>query len=140
MFSIGTIRKAAGVLVVGALAAGCAASGGAEGAAGGAVGAAPAVTPEMVALGQSVYAGAGNCRTCHGAGGAGDRFGPSLIDGDWLWFDADSPTLLTDMAELIRTGIPEPRGGQTPMPAMGGGNLSDDQLLALAAYLISLNP
>ena len=137
MTSIGMIRKTAGVFVVGALAAGCASSGGAG--AGGAM-AAPAATPEMVAQGQSLYSGAGNCQTCHGAGGAGGRFGPSLTDGDWLWFDASSPNLLTEMAALIRTGVSEPRGGATPMPAMGGGNLSDDQVLALAAYVMSLNP
>jgi len=136
MTSIGMIRRIAGVFVIGALAAGCASAGGAE--AGGAM-AAPAVTPEMIAQGQALYSGTGNCQTCHGAGGAGGRFGPSLADGDWLWFDASSPNLLTEMAALIRAGVPEPRGGGLSMPAMGGGNLSEDQVLALAAYLVSLN-
>jgi len=136
MSSIGRVLKITGIVAIGAVVASCA-SPGMPDAPG--VEAAPEVTPELIAQGQALYAGAGNCRTCHGASGQGTNFGPSLADGEWLWFDADSPTLVTEIAEIIRTGIPEPRAGGVPMPAMGGGNLNDDQLLALGAYVASLS-
>jgi mono/diheme cytochrome c family protein len=131
----GRSLKLAAVLAVSAFAAGCASSGGP--AAAGGVAAAP--TPEMIAQGQSVYSGSGGCQTCHGAGGVGGRFGPNLADRSWLWFDNNSPTLMAEIAELVRRGVPQPRGGDTPMPAMGGRQLSDDQIMAVAAYLVSLN-
>jgi len=136
MSSIGRVLKITGIIAIGAVVASCA-SPGTPDAPG--VESAPAVTPELIAQGQTLFAGSGNCQTCHGAAGQGTNFGPSLADGDWLWFDADSPTLVTEIAEIIRTGIPEPRGGGVPMPAMGGGNFTDDQLLALGAYVASLS-
>jgi len=126
------------VVMVALLAAGCAASSAAEG--GGAPAAAPAmaVTPEMIQTGRLVFSGAGNCQTCHGANGVNGRFGPNLADATWLWLDAASPTLAQDIAEIVRNGIPNPRG-QTPMPAMGGGSLSDEQIMAVGAYVASLS-
>jgi mono/diheme cytochrome c family protein len=123
-------------LALAVLAAGCAASSAAEG---GAAAAAPvAVTPEMIQAGRLVFSGAGNCQTCHGANGVNGRFGPNLADSDWLWLNPSSPTLARDIADLVRRGIPQPRG-QTPMPAMGGRDLSEDQLMAVGAYVASLS-
>lgn len=101
--------------------------------------AAPAPTPETIALGSSLYTGSGNCQTCHGPNGENGRFGPPLADDTWLWSSADSPTLMADVARVIREGVSEPRGGDRPMPAMGGGALSEDQIMALAAYVVSLS-
>lgn len=95
-------------------------------------------SPEMVAEGAQVFAGAGRCEVCHGQGGAGGRFGPDLSDDEWIWVDPASPTAMQEVAELIRTGITEPRASDAGMPPMGGGNLSDAQLEALSAYILSL--
>lgn len=40
----------------------------------------PPSTPEMVALGKEVYAGAGNCVSCHGADGKGDGPAGAALD------------------------------------------------------------
>jgi mono/diheme cytochrome c family protein len=92
----------------------------------------------MVQAGRMVFSGAGRCQSCHGAGGVNGRFGPNLTDSEWLWLNPASSTFVRDIADLVRRGIPAPRG-QNPMPAMGGGNLSDEQLLAVGAYVASLS-
>ena len=137
------IRVSQGVSVLFGVAfmAGCASGGGG----GGAMAAAdpeptgaPVVesTPELVAEGQALFAQ--RCRICHGNEGAGTAFGPNLTDDEWAWIDPASPAALTDLASLIRTGVMEPRVSDTGMPPMGGGNFSDPQLNALAAYVLSL--
>ena len=39
---------------------------------------------------------------------------------------------------LIKSGVPQPVEHPGPMPPMGGANLSDDQVNALAAYIVTL--
>ncbi len=92
----------------------------------------------MIAEGQQIFGGAGRCAVCHGNGAVGGRFGPDLTDDDWAWIDPASPSAMTDLANLIRSGVTEPRVSDSGMPPMGGGNLSDAQLNALAAYILSL--
>ena len=99
------------------------------------MGAAP--TPEMIAEGEQIFGGAGRCSVCHGPGAVGGRFGPNLTDDDWAWIDPASGTAMANLANLIRTGVTEPRISDSGMPPMGGGNLSDAQLNALAAYILS---
>lgn len=132
-------RKRVSVLFAAMLAAGCASMEAPEGGA-----PAPAAdmavtpTPEMIAEGQQIFGGAGRCAVCHGNAAGGSQFGPDLTDDDWAWIDPASPSALTDVANLIRSGVMEPRISDAGMPPMGGGNLSDAQLNALAAYLLSL--
>ena len=38
----------------------------------------------------------------------------------------------------MRTGVPQPKQHPAPMPAMGGANLSDDQIRQVSAYVWSL--
>jgi mono/diheme cytochrome c family protein len=130
--------KTASALAFAALVNGCAASTAAEGGGAAAAPAAVAVTPEMIQAGRQVYSGAGNCQSCHGANGVNGRFGPNLADGTWLWVNPSSQSFAADIAALVRRGIPQPQG-PNPMPAMGGGNLSDEQLLAVGAYVASLS-
>jgi mono/diheme cytochrome c family protein len=95
-------------------------------------------TPELVAQGQQIFAGPGRCRVCHGDGGSGGRFGPDLTDDEWVWIDPSSPTVMEDLVARIREGVSEPRISDSGMPPMGGANLTDEQLQALAAYILSL--
>ncbi len=130
--------KGASVLVLTALAAGCASAAAPEAGPAPAADVGVAPTPELVAEGQQIFGGAGRCSVCHGAGGAGGRFGPDLTDDDWAWIDPASPSAMADLANVIRNGVTEPRVSDTGMPPMGGGNLTDAQLNALAAYILSL--
>lgn len=103
--------------------------------------AAPAEAPaaDLVAMGQEVYHGAGICFTCHGPNGAGTQLGPNLNDGEWLWIDNPEDNLQQKLADQIRAGTPNPKEYPAPMPPMGGANLSEDQLQAVAAYVASLS-
>jgi mono/diheme cytochrome c family protein len=47
--------------------------------------------------------------------------------------------MMTQMVAVIRTGVAQPREYPAPMPPMGGANLSEDQLQAVSAYVLSLN-
>jgi len=98
----------------------------------------PGVTAEMVQQGQQIYAGAGICFTCHGQNAQGSPLGPNLADGEWIWIDT-SQDILPQLVTVIRTGVSAPREYPAPMPAMGGVNLSEDQLMAVSAYLLALN-
>jgi mono/diheme cytochrome c family protein len=135
------IPKAASVLapIALVLAAGCAPAATTEGApaAGAGAAAAVAVTPEMITAGRQLFTGAGRCGVCHGPQGRGSTLGPDLTDDEWIWVEPGA-TMHAQVVTIIRTGIEEPRESPAPMPAMGGGNLTEDQLNALAAYVGSL--
>ncbi len=88
------------------------------------------------AAGESMFGD--NCRTCHGAGGAGAPGYPNLADDVWLWGGS-----LTDIEHTIRVGIrsPHPQTRQAVMPAYGRDNLLTRQQIADAAeYVLTLNP
>ena len=92
----------------------------------------------LAAAGKPVYegkAGGALCFTCHGAQARGiPGLGPDLTDDKWLHGDGGFAFL----QQIVRSGVPKPKQAATIMPPMGGGKLSDDQLLALAAYIRSL--
>jgi mono/diheme cytochrome c family protein len=124
-----------GALGVAAIATGCAPA--AEPAT--AAPAAVTVTPEMIAQGRTLFTGQGRCGVCHGPAGRGGSLGPNLTDAQWIWVDP-AGNVHNQLFRIIKDGIDEPRQFPAPMPAMGGGNLSDEQIHALAAYVDSLTP
>jgi len=137
MMRIGMFHRIGTGLVVISLAAGCAP---AEPPAAG-PGAAPApvvATPEMIEQGRTLFTGTGRCGICHGPQARGGSLGPNLTNNQWIWVEP-GPTIHTQVATIIRNGIEQPRQYPAPMPAMGGGNLSDEQINALSAYIVSLN-
>ena len=91
-------------------------------------------TPERIAQGKIVYAGKGNCGNCHAADATGGALGPDLTDKLWIHINGD----YTSIARNIRNGVPLPEEYPTPMPAGGGGDLSDEDVCAVAAYVWSL--
>jgi glucose/arabinose dehydrogenase/mono/diheme cytochrome c family protein len=110
--------------------------------AGAAVKASPPVpdgaTPEMVALGDRIYhgqVGGASCTGCHGANGTGSPLGPSLTSKKWLWSDGSFAGIL----KVITNGVPQPKRYRSPMPPMGGAQLTADQASALAAYVWGLS-
>ena len=104
----------------------------------GAAAALPAgVTPEMVALGERVYhgqVGGAACTGCHGDKGQGSPLGPNLTGKKWLWSDGSYPGI----KKTITEGVSQPKNYRSPMPAMGGAQLTADQVSALAAFVWSI--
>ena len=97
----------------------------------------PGSSAQAVALGQQVFAGqvgGAPCTGCHGSDGKGSPLGPDLTAGKWTWSDGS----LAGLQKTITTGVPAPKNYRSPMPAMGGAQLSTDQVSAVAAYVWAL--
>lgn len=97
-----------------------------------------APSPAMIALGDSVFhgkAGTALCYVCHGPAGKGVAgLGPDLTDKEWLHGDGS----VTLIAKVVTDGVLKPKKLPAPMPPKGGGQLSDAQINAVAAYVHSL--
>jgi mono/diheme cytochrome c family protein len=92
-------------------------------------------TPAVIARGDSVFHGSGNCYACHGSKGEG-LVGPSLIDAEWI----HSKGTPEEIAAQVTTGIPKEKSKSgIPMPPKGGSSISDDDIKAVAAYVHSLS-
>jgi cytochrome c oxidase cbb3-type subunit 3 len=88
----------------------------------------------MIARGDTVYHGPGNCYACHGSKGEG-LVGPSLIDAEWIHSKGTYEEIITQ----ISSGVPKEKAKSgIPMPAKGGGTISDEDVKAVAAYVHSL--
>jgi mono/diheme cytochrome c family protein len=99
-------------------------------------GAAPAgVTAELIAQGDKIFHGPGNCYACHGTNAQG-AVGPNLTDAEWL----HSKGTFEEIVAQVTHGVPkeESKSG-IPMPPKGGGAISDDDVKAVAAYVYSLS-
>lgn len=95
-------------------------------------------TPEMVALGSRIFHGqvaGAACAGCHGSGGQGSPVGPNLTGKQWLWSDGS----YAGIKKTVTEGVPEPKQYRSAMPAMGGTQLTPDQISAVAAYVWSLS-
>jgi mono/diheme cytochrome c family protein len=96
------------------------------------------VTDEMIATGSGIF-NSGSCQRCHMQGGQGSERAPALTDDEWLHSDGD----LEGIRATIISGVAEDefKGGDHPYPmyAMGGMELDEDALNALAAYVWSLS-
>ncbi|MGC2401556.1 MAG: c-type cytochrome [Acidobacteriaceae bacterium] len=98
----------------------------------------PGATQDMVALGDRIYhgqVGGASCAGCHGASAKGSALGPDLTDQKWLWSDGSYPAI----AKTITEGVMQPKEYRSPMPPMGGAQLTPDQVNALAAYVWALS-
>lgn len=98
----------------------------------------PGATHDMVALGSRIFHGevaGGTCTACHGENGTGSPLGPDLTKNKWLWSDGS----WAGITKTITTGVTLPRQYRSPMPAMGGAQLTPDQASAVGAYVWSLS-
>lgn len=82
-------------------------------------------TPEMIAVGRTLYAGAGTCFACHGATLTGTAVAPSLADANWKSGDGSYASILT----VVRNGL-----AGTAMTAYPAG-ITDEQAQAVSAYV-----
>jgi glucose/arabinose dehydrogenase/mono/diheme cytochrome c family protein len=95
-------------------------------------------TREMVVLGEHIYrgqVGGATCTGCHGENGEGTPLGPGLIGKKWLWSDGS----YDGIKKTITEGVSQPKQYRSPMPPMGGAQLTADQISAVAAYVWSLS-
>ena len=91
-------------------------------------------TQETVELGDRIFHGeaaSGTCAGCHGAAATGTPLGPNLTAGKWLWSDGS----LSGIERTILHGVPNPKEYRSPMPPMGGAQLTRAQVAAVAAYV-----
>lgn len=96
-------------------------------------GAPPNVTQAMVEEGAQSFTTV--CAACHGPGGAGTAAAPRLSDSEWLNITGTYP----EIDALIKTGVPKPKAHPGMMPPRGGGQFTDAQVDALAAYVFALS-
>jgi glucose/arabinose dehydrogenase/mono/diheme cytochrome c family protein len=95
-------------------------------------------TREMVLLGERIYrgqVGGAACMGCHGESGQGTPLGPDLTGKKWLWSDGN----YAGISKTIAEGVSQPKQYRSPMPPMGGAQLTPDQVSALAAYVWGLS-
>jgi mono/diheme cytochrome c family protein len=95
----------------------------------------PGVTQEMVAAGEELFNGRGNCHACHGRAGAGGPLAPALNEDDWIHIDGSFDAL----AGIINAGVPQPAQFPAPMPARGGAQIDDEQVRQIAAYVYAIS-
>lgn len=97
----------------------------------------PGATQAEVALGERVFHGEvanGTCSGCHGSDAKGSSVGPDLTSGTYAWGDGS----LAAITQTITKGIARPRNFSAGMPPMGGAELSQAEVAAVAAYVWSL--
>lgn len=95
-------------------------------------------TRKMVLLGERVYrgqVGGAACTGCHGDSGQGTPLGPNLQGKKWLWSDGS----YAGITKTITEGVSQPKQYRSPMPPMGGAQLTPDDVSAVAAYVWSLS-
>jgi glucose/arabinose dehydrogenase/mono/diheme cytochrome c family protein len=98
----------------------------------------PGATREMVELGDRVYhgqVGGAGCTGCHGNHGEGTPLGPPLTGKKWLWSDGS----FEGIKKTITEGVAQPKQYRSPMPPMGGTQLTPNQASAVAAYVWSIS-
>ena len=97
------------------------------------------VSPAQVTLGESVFhgrVGGALCYVCHGANGKGvTGIGPNLTDKEWLNADGS----IASIEKVVTEGVAKPKKMPAPMPPKGGGQLTEEQVKAVAAYVYSLS-
>lgn len=94
----------------------------------------PGATKKQVALGDRIFHGeidAATCGGCHGSDAKGTPVGPDLTSGKWLWGDGS----LEAITQTIVNGVPDPKEHSGAMPPMGGVELSQADIAAVAAYV-----
>jgi mono/diheme cytochrome c family protein len=98
------------------------------------------ITPQMLALGDSLYhglIGATSCQACHGPKGRDGAAAPALADGDWLHSDGSWEGIY----KTVKSGVMAPKVFSSVMPPYGGAMMTEERTRAVAAYVYKIaNP
>lgn len=79
-----------------------------------------------------------NCATCHGAGAAGTKGYPNLLDNDWLW-GGDMVSIHTTLAHGIRNTT-DADARYSEMPKFGtDGLLEPDQIAQVVEHVLRIS-
>jgi cytochrome c oxidase cbb3-type subunit 3 len=89
----------------------------------------------LIARGDAVFHGPGNCYACHGSNAQGS-VGPNLTDSEWIH---GKGTLEEIEAQITHGVSKEQSKSGIPMPPKGGSTISDEDIKACAAYVHSLS-
>ena len=91
----------------------------------------------LIEQGREIFVGAGLCYACHGSNGEGiPTLGANLTDNEWLHNDGS----MEGIVETILSGVPAEKSSTgTPMAPKGGSSITDDQVKAVAAFVLSLS-
>lgn len=92
------------------------------------------VTLAMVQEGKQVFETT-TCWTCHGMDASGSALAPSLRDQNWL----NSGGSFDEIVNIVRTGVAQPVEHPAPMPPMGGGSLTEEQIRSVSAYVYAIS-
>jgi cbb3-type cytochrome c oxidase subunit III len=92
------------------------------------------VTLDMVQQGKTVFETT-TCFTCHGMDATGTALAPSLRDQDWLNSDGS----FDGIVGVVRNGVTQPQQYPAAMPAMGGAQLTEDQIRSVSAYVYAIS-
>jgi mono/diheme cytochrome c family protein len=92
------------------------------------------VTQAMADAGQQTF-NTGICVNCHMPNAIGGPLAPALNDTVWINIDGSYDAIVS----TIKSGVPSPKEHPTPMPPMGGGQFTDEQINQLAAYVFSIS-
>jgi mono/diheme cytochrome c family protein len=65
----------------------------------------------------------------------GTPLGPNLTSGKWTWGDGSLPSII----QTITKGVQQPKNYRSPMPAMGGAQLTRSEVSAVAAYVWAIS-
>ncbi len=96
------------------------------------------ITPQMLALGDSLFhglIGATSCQACHGADGKQATVAPNLTDAEWLHSDGS----WEGIHNTLKSGVMAPKQFTSIMPPFGGAPLKLEQSRAVTAYVYSLS-
>lgn len=85
--------------------------------------------------GKRIFTGKGLCHACHGPEAKGTPLAPDLTDDKWLHGDGS----LAAITKTIKEGVSAPKEHPAPMPPMGGAQLTDAEVQAVARYVHSLS-
>ncbi len=100
------------------------------------------ITPEMIEQGRALFhasggEGASSCSMCHGDAGEGSASGPELRSGNYRNVTGTYSSII----DVVTIGIAEPKQFTgIAMPAMGGADMSEEEIRAVAAYTYTLVP
>ena len=96
-------------------------------------------TKEMIALGDRIYhgqVGGATCTGCHGATRRARLWVPTLPTPNGYGAMAATRAI----AKTIAAGVPQPKQYRSPMPPMGGAQLTPDQVSAVGGLHLGLEP